>query len=267
MKTSLGTLESRLLTYSQLRGTQVARSRDLPRALKVGPAQVRDLLNRLTDAGVITRVCRGTYLLPKRLPLGGAWRPDEALALSTLMAERGARYQVTGPNAFNRFGFDEQVPNRVYAYNDKISGERLIGTVRLTLIEVDSKRLGDTSDFESDEGIKLPYSSRVRALVDAVYDWSRFNGLPRGYDWIRRELKAGRVSAKKLVECALRFGDVSTLRRIGAVLEREGVEAKLVRKLETRLGGTSATIPLVPSQPKRGSVDRRWGLVWNERDE
>ncbi|TDI38256.1 MAG: hypothetical protein E2P02_21005 [Acidobacteria bacterium] len=29
-------------------------------------------------------------------------------------------------NAFNRYGFDEQMPNRIYAYNNRISGDRSI---------------------------------------------------------------------------------------------------------------------------------------------
>ena len=45
-----------------------------------------------------------------RLPLGGKWSPDESLALNTLMDDSRGRYQICGPNAFNRYGFDEQMP-------------------------------------------------------------------------------------------------------------------------------------------------------------
>ena len=44
---------------------------------------------------------------------------------------------------------------------------------------------------------------RARALVDAVYDWSRFNSLPRGYAWIRRELENKRVTPAELVDATL----------------------------------------------------------------
>ena len=87
------------------------------------------LLSRLERAGLIARVWRGLYLVPRRLPLGGKWSPDEALALNTLMAAKQGRYQICGPNAFNFHGFDEQNPARVYAYHNRISGERQIGTV------------------------------------------------------------------------------------------------------------------------------------------
>src|ERR1035441_1039719 len=61
----------------------------------------------MSQAGMIARVWRGVYLVPPRLPLGGKWSPGEFLALDTLMATVGAKYQVCGPNAFNRYGFDE----------------------------------------------------------------------------------------------------------------------------------------------------------------
>ena len=96
------------------------------------------------------------------------------------MRDRDGQFQICGPNAFHRYGWDEQVPNRVYAYNNRISGDRSIGQVELTLIRVTDNRLGDTEIVTTPEKIDLIYSSRARSLVDAVYDWSRFNSLPLG---------------------------------------------------------------------------------------
>ena len=264
MKTGLGPLETRLFAYAQLRGKQVVRVEEIERNLRLRRAQAAALLARLSRADLIARVQPGVYLLPGRLPLGGAWSPDESLALDTLRRERRARYQICGPSAFNRYGFDDQIPNRVYVYNDSLSGERKIGSVSLTLIKVARKRLGDRETVRSDAGVRAPYSSRVRTMVDAVYDWSRFNGLPRGYEWIRAELRSGRVKAAELVGCTLRYGDVATIRRMGALLEREGISAALLRGLERRLRPTKSTIPWIPTLRKRGTVDRRWGVVWNE---
>ena len=100
--------------------------------------------------GLIARVRKGLYLVPPKLPLGGGWTPGELEALAALMADAGARYQVCGPSAFNRHGFDEQIPNRLYAYNTRLSGTRKIGALQLTLIKVSQSRLGET------EKIKVP---------------------------------------------------------------------------------------------------------------
>lgn len=264
MKRILGGQEAEVLAYAQMYKLRIVRTGDLREPLGLTATQERKVLSRLSKAGLIVRVRRGLYLLPPRLPLGGKWSPGEFLALDAFMKIPKGRYQVCGPNAFNRYGFDNQVPNRIYAYNNRFFGERRIGGVTLMLIKVSDDRFGDTDTFETPDGVTAVYSSRVRTLVDAVYDWSRFNGIPRGYEWIRRELQTGRVKAAELVRCTLRYGDTGTIRRMGVLLERERVAAALLRKLERKLKPTTSTIPWLPRAPKRGTINTRWGVVEND---
>jgi predicted transcriptional regulator of viral defense system len=246
-----------------MRPWETVRVGDLRKPLRLSAEQERKLLSRLARAGWIARLWRGVYLVPPRLPLGGRWTPDESQALRALMALHDGRYQICGPNAFSHYGFDEQIPNRLYAYNDRLSGSRRVGAVQLELIQVAEERLGATVKVETADGPPAIYSSRARSLVDAVYDWSRFGSLPRGYRWIRDELASGRVEAAELVRMTLRFGDRGTIRRIGGFLDREGTEERLLRRLERALPATRGPIPFIPSMAKRGAGDKRWGVVWN----
>jgi predicted transcriptional regulator of viral defense system len=265
MKTRLGRLEQQLFALVQLRKLRTLRKGDLSGPLQITLKQERELLSRLARAGMIAQVRRGLYLVPERLPLGGRWSPDEGLALNTLFEAQDGRYQICGPNAFNRYGFDEQVPSRIYVYNNREWGDRRIGAVALTLVKVADKRLGDTETVQTADGSKVVYSSRVRTLLDAVYDWSRFDALPRAYDWIRKELKAKRVTAAELVAVTLKYGDIGTTRRMGVLLDREGAAAPLLKKLAKALPKTTSLIPWIPTKPKRGTVSRRWGVVINEQ--
>ena len=263
MKTRIGRQESMFLAYAQMRKLRVVRTGELRGPLKLRPEQERELFRRMARGQMIARVKPGVYLVPSQLPLGGTWTPSEALALNTLMEDRQGRYQICGPNAFNRYGFDTQVSNRVYAYNNRLSGERSVGQVELALIKVDDRRLGDTEEDTMADGEILVYSSRARALVDSVYDWARFNSLPRGYDWIRAEIAAKRVGMDELARILLKYGDVGTIRRMGFLLEQEGAAASLLRKLERALRPSTSLIPWIPRSPKRGKVNRRWGVVQN----
>jgi predicted transcriptional regulator of viral defense system len=264
MKTRLGKQETQFLAYLQMRKKRMVRTGELTGPLHLTPDQERELFRRMSRGGLIARVRPGLYLVPAQLPLGGSWSPDETLAINTLMEDRHGRYQICGPNAFNRYGFDNQVPNRVYAYNDRISGERTIGVVALTLIKVDENRLGATEEVPTTDGRIAVYSSRVRTLMDAVYDWARFNSLPQAYQWIRNELTTGRITARDLVKITLQYGDKGTIRRIGLLLEKEGVDIKLLRKLEQVLNPSKGLIPFIPRRPKRGTAYPRWGVVYNE---
>ncbi len=265
MKRKLGMLETQFFAYAQMRKLRTVRAGDLVGSvLKLAPEQERKLLSRLARGGLIARVRQGLYLVPPRLPMGGAWTPSETLALNALMEDAKGRYQIYGPSTFNHYGFDDQIPNRIYAYNNRISGDRTVGTVEMTLIKVADARLGDTADVVTWDGEKAIYSSRTRTPVDGVYDWSRFNSLPRAYEWIRNDMIKNRLNVEELVTITLRFSNTGTIRRIGALLEREGVEEPLLRKLEQPLNQTRSMIPWIPSLPKRGKLNRRWGVVLNE---
>lgn len=265
MKQSLGKQEAQLLAYLQMRDQRVVQLGEMQQPLRLSAAQELHLFSRLARGGLIARVRPGLYLVPERLPLGGAWTPDEALAINTLMSDRGGRYQVCGPNAFNHFGYDNQITARVYAYNNRISGERTIGSIALTLIKVEDRRLGGVEKLRNADGGILVQSSRARTLIDAVYDWSRFNSLPRAYGWILEDLRSGRVDPAQLVRMALRFGDLGTRRRLGVLLQQAGAPEEQLSVLERSLTRTSSLIPWVPNLPKRGTVDRRWGVLVNER--
>jgi predicted transcriptional regulator of viral defense system len=259
----VSSLESQVLALCQSRPQRTLASGELVRALRWTVDQERKVLSRLSGKGLIVRVRNGLYLVPPRLPPGGRWSPGEFLALSTLMEDRGGRYQISGPSSFYRYGWTEQVPNRVYAYNNRISGDREVGPVSFTLIKVTDDRLGGTEVVRVPEGVDVVYASKARALVDAVYDWSRFDSLPRAYAWITAE--AGRDGfAAELVETAIQFGNQTTLRRIGATLERAGVAENLLRKLDRQLTPSSAYTPWIPTREKGGTTNKRWEIVFND---
>src|SRR4030042_1124122 len=171
MKERLGRLEAQFFAYAQMRKMRTVRRGDLSGSmLRLTPDQERKLRSRLARARVIAGVRRGLYLGPPRLPLGGAWTPDEILAINTLIADRQGRYQICGPNAFNRYGYDDQVPNRIYAYNNRLSGDRTIAAVNLTLIKVANERLGEIEEQKTADGETAVYSSRSRPLFARCYD-------------------------------------------------------------------------------------------------
>jgi predicted transcriptional regulator of viral defense system len=263
MARKLGQLEVAALAYVQMRTIRAVRTGDLAAALRITAKQERELLSRMARAGMIAKVRNGLYLFPAKLPLGGVWTPDDATAINALITDKQARYQITGPNAFNRYGYDEQIPSRMTLYNDAISGERRVGRVNLTLIKVARNRLGGTEQVQMPSGETLVYSSRIRTLVDAVYDWSRFDSLPRAFDWIRRDVAAGLISVEDLTNMAIRYGNTGSVRRIGALLEEMEADERFLRKLQRALRPSSAKIPFVPNRPTRGPLLKRWGIVIN----
>jgi predicted transcriptional regulator of viral defense system len=264
MALALGQLEIQVLAYGQARKQESLETGDLVEALGWTVEQERKTLSRLARKGLIARVRRGLYLVPSRLPRGGRWSPGEFLALSTLVSDRGGCYQISGPNTFHRYGWTDQVPNRIYAYNNRISGDRQIGSVALTLIKVADQRLGGTEVVRTPDGTEVVYASRARTLVDAVRDWSRFDSLPRAFRWIGQEVEKEEGLTPELVKASILFGNQGTLRRVGTVLERLDVAEHLLRRLDQVVRPSSSLIPLDPSRGKQGTANKRWGVVIND---
>jgi len=99
---------------------------------------------------------------------GGRWSVSSYFILSKLMEVLKGRYQISGPSAFNFHGFDDQVPNRIYVYNDRIFGEKQIGGTDFVFIKTSTKRLGSTKNLKTPDGMDAVMVTKTRALVDAV---------------------------------------------------------------------------------------------------
>jgi len=257
----IGSQVQRLLAWAQLKNRTRISAGEVARALGLSPVQERKLLSRLVRRGLAIRLQRGKYLVPAKLPPGGRWSPGEYASLSALMASLGAQYQIGGPNAFQNYGLDTQVPNLTDVYNDRLSGRKTLGGLPFNFIKVAPKRLGGAVSQELPDGTTLWRASLARTLVDAVYDWFRFNSLPRAFDWIRRKCGEPRLRSE-LVTAALAYGNISTQKRIGYLLESLGF-GELSRKLRREVARSPSLVAFDPTRPLRGKVIRRWGLVDN----
>ncbi|MCZ6671697.1 MAG: hypothetical protein O7C75_02035 [Verrucomicrobia bacterium] len=214
--------------------------------------------------GLIVQLQRGLYLIPDKLPPGGTWQPSAELAIFYYLSYKKAQWQETGPGVFQYHGLIEQLANRSYVYNDKVSATRKFGKLEVQFIRVPSSRLGKF------EGIKLkgePIALRriatlPRIVFDAIYDYKRFGSMSRAYTWIEhRFTDPGFV--KELIDCAIEHGNVASRRRIGWVLESCGAKRKLWQPLRDSLNPTRSFIPVDPGKPSRGKINKEWGVLDN----
>jgi predicted transcriptional regulator of viral defense system len=262
-KTELGSLEMQLLAYVQLRKKDMIKTGEMSSFLAISSKQERELLSRMARSGLIIRLKRGVYLVPPRMPSGGRWAASEYLILSKLMTVLEGKYQISGPNAFNFYGYDDQVPNRVYVYNNRIFGEKNIGRVEFVFIKTSDSRLGSIKRFRTPDGVEAIMASRARALLDAIYDWSRYNTIPRAYGWVVSSIEKEPEFAQELTGTTLKYGNKGTMRRIGYLLSLCGVADVQLTKLKRKLGSSKSLIPWIPGQREKGSIDRDWGLIIN----
>jgi predicted transcriptional regulator of viral defense system len=262
-KTKLGKLEIQLLSYAQLRKKEFIVSGEIATALEITAEQEWKLLNRMATSGVIIRLKRGVYLVPSRLPVGGRWTVSGYYLLSKFMEVMKGQYQISGPNAFNFYGFDDQISSRIYVYNNKVFGEKEIGGTDFVFIKTDAKRLGSTKSLKTADEIDAVMVSKTRALVDAVYDWSRFNTLPRAYGWIAKTLQKEPEITVDLINDTLKYSNKGTTKRIGYLLTQLNIRNDRLSELKRVISSSNALIPWIPGPAAKGSVNKEWGLLVN----
>jgi predicted transcriptional regulator of viral defense system len=105
----------------------------------------------------------------------------------------------------------------------------------------------------------------LKTLIDAVYNWSRFNSLPEAYYWVQKVINENPEMAESLIDCCDAYGNTATKRRIGYLLDILGVEQIFLRKLiHPSVGnGKISFIPWIPSQSRKGKINRKWGIIVN----
>jgi predicted transcriptional regulator of viral defense system len=259
----LGNLSSRFFAYVQLKKLDIVRTGEIAPVLDISAIKERDLFRRLSGSGWIMRLKRGVYLVPPRIPAGGKYSPGAALILQKLVEEEKGKYQICGPTAFNFYRLDDQIPNVTYLYNNRISGKRSIGSLAFQFIKVADERLGAVNAVRTREDTEMIYSSKARTLMDAVYDWSRFNSLPRGYDWIKEEIKEESKLASELIEVTAKYGNMATTRRIGYLLDTLVRNPRMSNRLQRQLSTSNSLIPWIPVRSAKGTINRKWGIIVN----
>lgn len=259
----LGPLEAKFFSWAQMRRLEIVRTGDLVRALKMTPQQEADLFKNMKRRGRVVQLQRGLYLVPPRLPPGGKWAPSPLFVVSALMREIQASYQITGLAAFNFHGLSTQMPVETSIYNTALSGRRVIAGLSFLFMKVSEETLGAAQPVEikGTDSIAL-IGSLPRTVFDGIYDFSRFGTLPQAYDWIA-ERRNDKAFIKGLVDITIRYGNVSTRRRLGCWLEMLKVERTFVGRLLRSVKATQSFIPLVPARKGGGATNSKWGVLVN----
>ena len=102
--------------------------------LDLGSRKAIDLaLHRLTRPGVLRRLARGVYDLPKQHPVIGTLSPTPESIAEAIAARDHARLQPAGAYAANTLGLSEQVPAKATFLTDGPSRTVKIGPTTIQL--------------------------------------------------------------------------------------------------------------------------------------
>lgn len=260
---SLGKLGAKFFSWVQMHHKDIVRLGDLQKALDITATQEHELLKRLTRSGLILRLMRGIYLVPDKLPAGGYWQPSSFYLVAKYMEILNANYYISGLFAFHYYGLITQIPNEITIYNDKRSCVKRVGVVTLRLIKISNERIGGFVKITDNNKASVNIASLARTMMDAVYDWKKYNSLPQAYEWISLYKKDAKL-IKQLIKQTAQHGNIITIRRIGYCIESLGLDESITALLQKKLISKTGWVLYNPVGPKHGKTNKRWRIIYNE---
>lgn len=260
---ALSSRETSVLQWADKGGRARVTTRDI-QSLFGERAGIR-IVASLARKGVLDRVGRGVYSVR---PLGAMASPPVLSVLARvahLLSDEP--YYVGGPTALtlHRGGVGpEGLPACVDVYSMRHRRARDLSGVRVVFRRsaIAGFNFG-VMEVEVD-GVMLVVSDAERTVLDLLEWPERPLGMSLAVKALHDALP--RLRTRRLIQYALRWPTVSTLQRLGLLLERAGADAQALAPLAARVAESSGVPSLLPGARRIGGVHPVWRLVVNDRN-
>ncbi|MDI6819978.1 MAG: type IV toxin-antitoxin system AbiEi family antitoxin domain-containing protein [Candidatus Hodarchaeaceae archaeon] len=211
--------------------------------------QAHVMLHRLVKKGWLTRIRKGTYMLPPEHPF-------------LILPELIDSYYVGYLTALNFHGLTDQVPTAVFVVTPFKTRNFSVMGHSFQFVHITERKFFGIARHEL-FGRKVMISDLEKTLLDAVdkpqYSLGMRNA--RGYFQKAR----GAIDVEKLVSYALRMGSRVLIRRVGVLLDLSKI--KIPKGLERRMLDRSREVsyftPFDPTGKKIGDTVAKWRIILN----
>lgn len=243
----------------------VARARELAPSVRLTNGYLRQALHHLTKSGWVVRLRKGLYAISSSVP---GVSPAHEFEIAMALAEPAA---ISHWSALHYHGLTEQVPRKVFVLTTtetsiprargstvtKVSNGYPIGDTTYQFIRVKPERFFGTERVWIGEA-RVTITDPERTLLDGLtmpHYCGDFAEVLHAF-----EVRGADLEVERIIEYALKH-DGATAKRLGFVLERQGVEpAKLERLAALPIMGYRA---LDPTGPRKGPCNRHWMIQEN----
>ena len=242
-----------------------ARARELAPSVRLSGGYLCQVLHHLTRSGWLVRLRKGLYAVSSAVP---GVSPAHEFEVAMSLVDPAA---VSHWSALHHHGLTEQVPRKVFiltttettvprargAKAKKAPNGYPIGETVYQFIQVKPERFFGTEKVWVGE-VRVTITDPERTLLDGL-------SMPQYCGDLAEVLHAFQVrstnlNVERIIEYAIRL-DAATAKRLGWVLESQGVEpTKLERLAALPVKGYRK---LDPTGPRKGPCNRRWMIQEN----
>ncbi len=242
-----------------------ARAREIAPDVGISENYLRQALHYLTRSGWLVRLRKGLYALSSAVP---GTTPAHEFEIAMALVDPAA---ISHWSALHHHGLTEQAPRKVFvltttdgslprARGTKVKRPRdgyLLGDITYQFIQVKPERFFGTEKVWIGEA-RVNITDPERTLLDGLtmpQHCGDFAEVLHAF-----EQRGEHVNLDRAIGYALKL-DAATAKRLGWVLERQGVNPSKLERLEAvPIRGYRK---LDPTGPRRGPCNRRWMIQEN----
>lgn len=241
------------------------RVRELAPSVGLSEGYVRQSLHHLTKSGWLVRLRKGLYALSAAVPgVTAAHEFEIAMALVR-------RAAISHWSALHHHGLTEQTPRKVFVLTtadtpipqtrSKRAGRKdggcPVGHTIYRFIRVKPERFFGTEKVWVGDA-RVTVTDPERTLLDGLIMPQHCGDFAEVLHAF--EVRGDRLDLKRIIDYALRL-DAATAKRLGWVLEHEGIDStQLGPLLNVSIKGYRT---LDPTGPRKGPCNRRWTIQEN----
>lgn len=237
--------------------------KDLAQVLDVERAKAQQIAFRLAEAGLATRLKRGTYALAP----ADAWGEPGALptnwyeAAAALVAP--APYHLAYYTAMRLHRMTQHPLRTLFIAVTQPQRDVTLGPVHFQFVILAKHRFFGYEDHLLEPGRVVRVAELERTFIDCVDRPNLCGGLEEILRGFKR--RQGELNPDRFLRYLMRLREPALTKRVGFLLELAGYgEPRVLRELERIAGRVKRYVPLDTTRRDRtGARNKRWELVIN----
>lgn len=223
------------------------------------PQTRKQLIFRLTKKGILKTLNRGVYFYSP-LEAGAAGQNINEFLIPPIFFPRG-NYYIGYSTMYNYYGFTDQIFQVMYVLNSSFQKEKTIYNMRLKMLKISPKRMYGLKKIKI-KNTDIIVSDKERTLVDLIYFPQPVGGLKNAFEILKEQTKDNKIDLEKFIKYLLKFPSLSTIKRVGFVLEQCGVPNRYLKPIMEKAQKTSL-ISLYDSKSRKGKINKTWMVIEN----
>ncbi len=196
--------QERILSILEYKKIEIIEREELISLIKkyTDVKDILDLIEKLQQKKRLVSIKRGVYIIVPFSVVDKKWSLDEYRIIDYLLKQD---YYLGLFNAFNLYGFTEQIPNKLFIFNTKYSFDKEILHYKFKFFKIKKDKLF---------GIirnKYPYSDKERTIID-VLDYPEYLG---GLSEVLDKIKNVGYNKNKLIDYSVKYNSIKIIKLVG----------------------------------------------------